>query len=61
MTMFRVWLHCVDGRVVSLIARPGAGFTVFMHPEMIAHLERQHGELAWIATDRPDNIIWRKP
>ena len=60
MSMFPVWLTATDGSVTKLLAQPGAGFSVRMYPEMISHWEARYSlKLASIATDTPDNIIWR--
>jgi hypothetical protein len=60
--MFPVWLFHLDGTVTTLLASPGAGFTVRMCPEQIAHIEGRypHSPIQEIATDTPTNIIWSR-
>lgn len=65
MTPFPVWLNCADGTTKRLWSGMGAGngaFGVLMYPEIIEAWEKRYGiTIESIATDRADNIIWRKP
>ncbi len=59
--MIPVWLNRVDGEVVKMLVTSGPWApNAMMFPEIAEAYERRAGgQLASIAVDREDNIIWR--